>query len=362
MNVGDLVRAMEAIAPTRFASAWDNVGLLVGDEAADLSRVLLTIDCTLDVLDEARRDRSDAIVSYHPPIFEAQKQFLAGSIAYGAARSGIAIHSPHTALDAAEGGTNDVLADALAMTEREPLQLLEPRDSELKLVTFVPAEHLDAVSRAVFAAGAGRIGKYRSCGFSASGTGTFFGEEGTSPAVGQPGRLEECPELRFETIVPAARADEVVRALRGAHPYEEPPFDLIRLAAAGSKRGMGRVGKIEEAAVTAIVDRIKNALSVRTVLIAGPVDRRVTRAAVCAGSGSDFVAHAIASGAGLLLTGEIRHHDALRASAAGLTVVCVLHSASERVALGALERRLAEGLPGVSVARSRADREPFVFA
>ena len=116
MNVGDLVRAMETIAPARFAASWDNVGLIVGDEASPLARVLLTIDCTPEVLDEARRERADAIVSYHPPIFAAEKRFLAGSIAHDAARAGIAIHSPHTALDVADGGTNDVLAEALSMT------------------------------------------------------------------------------------------------------------------------------------------------------------------------------------------------------------------------------------------------------
>jgi dinuclear metal center YbgI/SA1388 family protein len=319
MNVGDLIQAMEAIAPARFAAAWDNVGLLVGDEASPLSRLLLTIDCTRDVLEEACSGRCDAIVSYHPPIYEAQKRFVAGSVAYQAARSGIAIHSPHTALDVADGGTNDVLADALSMTEREPLRALQSQESDVKLVTFVPAEHVEAVSRAVFAAGAGRIGKYRSCGFRALGTGTFFGEEGTNPAVGHAGRLEECAEFRFETMVPAARIDDVIVALRDAHPYEEPAFDLVRLAAAGVKRGMGRVGKIEAAPVSVIVDRIKGALSARHVLVAGPIDRQVSRAAVCAGSGGDLVPDAIAAGAELLLTGELRHHDALRASAAGLT-------------------------------------------
>ncbi len=362
MKVGDLVRALETIAPTRLAASWDNVGLLVGDEASPLSRVLLAIDCTTQVLDEARRDRSEAIVSYHPPIFEAAKRFVAGSTAFEAARSGIAIHSPHTALDVAEGGTNDVLADTLSMAEREPLRVLEEPERERKLVTFVPAAHLDAVSRAVFAAGAGRIGKYSSCGFRAPGTGTFLGEEGTHPAVGQSGRLEECAELRFETLVPIDRIEDVLRALRGAHPYEEPAFDLVRLAAPPGKRGMGRVGKVEEVSVARLVDRIKKALDIRHVLIAGPAERTVSRVAVCAGSGGDLVADALAAGAELFLTGELRHHDALRASAAGLTVVCVLHSVSERVALGALEQRLAEQLPGVGIARSHADRDPFVFA
>ncbi len=257
MNVGDLVRAMEAIAPARFASSWDNVGLIVGDEATPLARVLLTIDCTSEVLDEARRERAEAIVSYHPPIFSPEKRFLAGSIAHDAARAGIAIHSPHTALDVAHGGTNDVLADALSMTTREPLRRLEAPGSQ--------------------------------------------------------------------------------------------------------SHGLGRVGSLDAAPALVLVDRVKRALSIGNVLVAGTLDRGVSRAAVCAGSGGDLLQDAIDSGAQLFLTGELRHHDALRAVAAGLTVVCTLHSASERAALEVLERRLAEQLTGVAVIRSRADCEPFVF-
>jgi dinuclear metal center YbgI/SA1388 family protein len=361
MNVGDLVRAMETIAPSRFAASWDNVGLLVGDPASPLKSVLLTIDCTIPVLNEARGGKASAVVSYHPPIFAAQKRFLAGSVAHDAARAGIAIHSPHTALDVAIGGTNDVLADAIAMTSRVPLRPLEPADATVKLVTFVPAEHLAAVSRAVFDAGAGKIGNYSSCGFRTPGTGTFFGREGTKPAAGAAGKLEECAELRFETVVPLARIGEVVGALRAAHPYEEPAFDLVRLAAPRSVEGMGRVGRIESAPVSAVVEAIKRGLALEQVLVAGLVDRDVSRVAVCAGSGGDLVDDAVAAGAELLLTGELRHHDVLRAIAGGLTVVCTLHSASERAALVALERRLAAELRGVTVSCSRVDREPLVF-
>ena len=145
MNVGDLVRAMEAIAPSRFAAPWDNVGLIVGDEGCPLARVLVTIDCTADVLDEARRERAEAIVAYHPPIFAAAKRFLAGSIAHDAARAGVAIHSPHTALDVAEGGTNDVLADAIAMTGRLPLRPLEEAGIERRGMGRVGAVERAAV-------------------------------------------------------------------------------------------------------------------------------------------------------------------------------------------------------------------------
>ena len=362
MRIADLVGAMETIAPIRFAASWDNVGLLVGDPEAPLARVLLTIDCTRAVLAEATAGTVAAVVSYHPPIFEAQKRFAAGSIAFEAARAGVSIYSPHTALDVAEGGTNDVLADAAGLRDRVPLRPVEPRDAELKLVTFVPVEHVEAVSRAVFEAGAGRIGKYSSCSFRTSGTGTFFGEAGTSPVVGQAGRLEEAPEVRLETVVPLGRVAEVVRALRAAHPYEEPAFDLVRLAAPPPGLGLGRVGSVAPMSLEALVDGIKGALGVPHVLVAGQLGRTVSRVAVCAGSGGDLIEDAVAAGASVLLTGEVRHHDALRATAAGLALVCTRHSTSERVALSALAERLAELLPGLDIASSKSDLDPFDFA
>jgi hypothetical protein len=98
-----------------------------------------------------------------------------------------------------------------------------------KLVVFVPAEALDDVRDALFAAGAGRIGEYERCSWYAEGTGTFLGGEDASPAIGERGVEERVPELRLETVVPDDRVDEAVAALRRAHPYEEPAFDLYRL-------------------------------------------------------------------------------------------------------------------------------------
>src|SRR5579883_2402241 len=204
MHVRDLMRAMEELAPTAHAEPWDNAGLIVGDPDAAIARVMLCVDCTAPVLADARARACEAIVAYHPVVFEARKRFTAGAgaggVAFEAARAGIAVYCPHTALDAAEGGTNDVLADAAGLSQRAPLRAVEPRDAEYKLVTFVPEEHVGAVSRALFDAGAGHIGKYSACSFRAAGTGTFFGEAGASPVVGQAGRLEEAAEVRVETV------------------------------------------------------------------------------------------------------------------------------------------------------------------
>lgn len=363
MKVSDLASAMEAIAPSSFAASWDNVGLLVGDPAAPLSRVVLTIDCTRQVVAEAAAAGSGgAIVAYHPVIFEGQKRFNAGSPAFEAARAGLSVYCPHTALDVAEGGTNDVLADVLGMRGRTPLRAAEAPEAPLKLVTFVPAGHVEDVSRAVFASGGGRIGQYTSCSFRASGTGTFFGEPGSTPVVGQAGRLEEAAEVRLEILVPSGSVGLIVKALRAAHPYEEPAFDLVRLAPPPSGLGLGRVGAVDAAPAGVLVERIKHALRLEHVLVAGSLDREVTRAAVCAGSGGDLIGDAIAAGAHLMLTGEVRHHDALRAVARGLVLVCTRHSTSERSALAQLARRLSERLPGVVITASAVDQDPLAFA
>jgi dinuclear metal center YbgI/SA1388 family protein len=363
MKVSDLVAAMEALAPPALAASWDNVGLLVGDPAAPLSRVLLAIDCTREVIAEAVAGGTGAaLVAYHPVVFQPQKRFVAGSPAFEAARAGLSVYCPHTALDVAAGGTNDALADVLGMRNRSALRPVDAPEASLKLVTFVPEDNVDAVSRAVFAAGGGRIGQYTACSFRTSGTGTFFGEPGSSPVIGQAGRLEEAAEVRLEIVVPAATVGAIVKALRASHPYEEPAFDLVRLAGAPTGLGLGRVGAVDAAPAGVLVERIKHALRLEHVLVAGSLDREVTRAAVCAGSGGDLIGDALAAGAQLLLTGEVRHHDALRAASRGLVVVCTRHSVSERGALAHLAKRLSERLPGVFVAASALDQDPLAFA
>ena len=353
MKLQELVAALETVAPTRHAEAWDNVGLLIGDPGQDVSRVMLAIDYTPEVAAEAAGEKCDAVVAYHPPIFQAVKRVTAGGatgLVYDAIRRGVAIYSPHTALDVAEGGTNDVLADVLGLAERWPLKIAETKAATCKLVVFVPEEALGRVSEALFAAGAGRIGKYSSCSFQTKGTGTFFGEEGTNPAVGESGKLETAAEVRLETVVPLAKAEAVVRALRKAHPYEEPAFDLNTLAAPPEGLGIGRVGVLPGPVERGeLFERIKRGLEIGHLLVAGPTEGPVKRAAVCAGACGDLLDAAIAQKAELYLTGEMRHHDAIKAARAGVTVVCTLHSNSERATLKRLKSRLEEAASGSGI-------------
>jgi dinuclear metal center YbgI/SA1388 family protein len=360
MQLSELIRALEQIAPIDQAEAWDNVGLLVGDPQQQITAAMLAIDYTAEVAEEASALGCNAIVAYHPPIFDPIKRLTAGHPIWQAIRQNVAIYSPHTALDVARGGTNDVLADILELKDRAPLRMTEPKSTQFKLVTFVPATALESVSRALFDAGAGNIGNYSSCSFQSNGTGTFFGNEGTSPAVGSAGQLQRVEEVRIETVVPIHRVWQVVAALRRSHPYEEPAFDLNQLAGAPTGIGMGRIGKLpSEVSADMLINRIKRELEIDRVLVAGDPARLVRRAAVCAGACGKLLDDVIAHKAEFYLTGEMRHHDALRAAAAGVTVVCALHSNSERPSLKRLRDRLVEDLPGLSVHLSRKDRDPF---
>ena len=361
MKLQTVLVALESTAPSRYAESWDNVGLLAGDPDQEVSRAILTIDYTKEVATEARSIGAELVIAYHPPIFQAIKRLSAGSVVFDAIRRGVAIYSPHTALDVADGGTNDVLCDVLGLSRRSPLKLSESKATQYKLVTFVPEDVLEEVSQALFAAGAGRIGKYSACSFRSPGTGTFFGEEGTNPAVGQSGKLEQPKEVRLETVVPINSISKVIDALRQSHPYEEPAFDLNQLAAPPEGVGIGRIGDFAASVDRAeLFERIKKGLEISNLLIAGPTEGKVNRAAVCAGACGDLLNEAISQKAQLYLTGEMRHHDAIRAAAAGMTVVCTLHSNSERATLKRLKSRLESQLPGLACHLSQADRDPFV--
>ncbi len=363
MRLSEVIAALSDLAPLELAESWDNVGLLVGDGNADVRRALFAIDLTAAVLDEALAKRCELVVCYHPPIFSGLKRIASDSLIYKAISNRIALYAPHTALDVAAGGTNDVLADIVGMgADRKALKTGAAAETTYKLVTFVPESACEAVSRALFEAGAGVIGKYSSCSFRSSGTGTFFGEEGAKPVLGKAGALEAVPELRLETVVPIGRASDVVRALRATHPYEEPAFDLVKTATPPSPEhaGLGRVGSVAPVDKRALLETIKKGLGVDKLLVAGSLEGNATRVAVAAGSCGDLFNAALAEKADVYLTGEMRHHDALVAGAR-MTVICALHSNSERAALRVFAERLQVKLAGFEAMVSERDRDPFTI-
>ena len=359
IRVQDVCQVLEAIAPQMLAAEWDNVGLLVGDASVVVRKLLLTIDLTEPVLREARQARAEMV--YHPVIFKPAARLTAEAapVAYAAARAGLAVYAMHTALDAAAGGTHDLLAEATGLIETSPLDR-PVRQGQHKVVVFVPPKDLACVSEAAFAAGAGRIRNYTECSFGTPGIGTFRPGAGARPAVGHVGRRQEVEEWRLEMLVPASRLADVLEAVRGVHSYETPVVDVYPLQDVSVDTGMGRIGRLARpTALKTLIGRIKRALGVANVLLVGQPTGAITTVACCAGSCGGLFRSAVAAGAQAYVTGEMRHHDALAAAAAGLTVICVGHSHSERIALSRVAERVRQALPALKVIVSRADRDPF---
>lgn len=367
MKVKDIAGVVEQIAPLGLAQSWDNVGLLVGDPERRIKSILLTIDVTKAVVAEAKALRTDLIVSYHPVIWDGLKQVLANGptgVVYELIHSGIAVFSIHTALDAVVGGVNDGLAEMLGIVDAKPLgDYVEYAPQEnYKLVVFVPVDALDKVADAVFAAGAGAMGNYRDCGFRTGGTGTFLPLEGAHPAIGKRGRREAVHEMRFETIVPADKLDAVVAAMKRAHPYEMPAFDIFRLFGYAGRFGLGRIGPLARPAkVARLIEQVKKHTGAKAVGLVGDPNRLIRTAAVCAGTCGRILNTVIADKADLYLTGELKHHEALAAQEAGLTCICLSHTVSERFMLKKLARQLKARVKPVAVRISRKDADPFTW-
>ncbi len=364
-TVGAVADAMDRIAPPELAQSWDNVGLLVGNRKAACKRVLLCIDLTPAVLAEADAARCEIVVSYHPPLFKPVKRIVADSdgteaIVHEAISRGIAIYSSHTALDAAEGGVNDVLAELCGLTDVGPFEYVPAGHRECKVVTFVPFARVEKVASAMFAAGAGRIGDYEQCSYRLRGEGTFFGTESTNPQVGRKGQLEHVAETRIEMVAPERCLPEVIAALRRSHPYEEPAFDIYPLTPEPTP-GIGRVGILPKGTTLAgLAKSLKRATRSNVVMTVGDVGTKLRRAAVCAGSAGRMpLEMPRASACDVIVTGEIRHHDALSILRAGKTAIALGHWESERPALAPLGKRLKQMLGAIDIRLSRKDTPPF---
>ena len=360
-----IVKAIEAIAPLRFAEPWDNVGLIVAPaRPRRVDRALLCIDMTAEVVAEAARKHARLVVAYHPPLFHAVKRLDGEQPAARALAHGIAVYSPHTALDAAPGGVNDWLADGLGRGERAAIDLrAEQSDAEqCKLVVFTPHDAADRLRAALAEAGAGQIGGYAQCSYNLAGFGTFRGGRTTHPAVGRRGRLEHADELRIEMVCPRRALPAIARAIAAHHPYEEPAWDLYTLQPKPTDRiGQGRRVTLSEPVTLAmLVARIKRQLGLKHVRVADAAGRRHVRTiALCAGAGGSVLT---GQEADVYWTGEMRHHDVLAARQRGTSVVLCDHTNTERPYLKVLRTRLREMLgDAVAFDLSTRDREPLAI-
>ncbi|MDR3565171.1 MAG: Nif3-like dinuclear metal center hexameric protein [Negativicutes bacterium] len=341
-----IIDAVHELAPLHLAESWDNVGLLVGCADQAINKILVALDVTPELALRATNEGVDMIIAHHPLIFEPLTSIRTdqplGRTLASLIKADIALLAVHTNLDAAAKGVNDVLADRLGLRGKRPL-VVSQQEKLLKLVVFVPASHSEEVRAAITGAGAGHIGNYSDCTFQTTGTGTFLPLPGTSPFTGQQGKLEYAPEIRLETILPATLSRKVVGAMLQAHPYEEVAYDLYPLENQSPATGLGRLGELAETMTFGeFAAKVKIALQADHVRAVGDSRRLVKIVAVCGGAGASVISQAAAAGADVLVTGDVKYHEAQAAQQMGLAVIDAGHFATERPAVDGIASYLKD--------------------
>jgi dinuclear metal center YbgI/SA1388 family protein len=361
--LSEIVGFFETLAPSALQESYDNAGLQTGDPSQVIHAALITLDVTEKVVAEAIRRGADLIISHHPLIFTGLKK-LTGSSAVErtlikAIQNNIAILAVHTNLDNASAGVNSKIAEKLGLKE---CRVLQPLPGKLrKLVTFIPAEQLDEVRKAVFEAGAGHIGAYDRCSFNLEGTGTFRGNEKTHPFVGEPGKFHTEKEVRLETIYPHWIEDQVIGALIKAHPYEEVAYDIYPLGNRFDRNGAGITGMLPEPVdETLFLKRLIEIFRIPVIRHSALLGKLVSRVAVCGGAGSFLLKEAITAQAGFFLTGDIKYHQFFDPEGK-IVMADIGHYESEQFTKELFYELLTEKFPTFALHLSEENTNPVTY-
>ncbi len=364
MTVQDIINAIEAYAPTTYQESYDNCGIQVGNAADTVTGVLLTLDVTEAVVDEAMARGCNMIVAHHPLIFGGLKRISGRNyverVVRMAIRNDITIYAAHTNLDNMQHGVNAKIAEKLGLVDT---RILAPKSDVLyKLYTYTPIDAADRVRDALFAAGAGHISEYSECSFNTTGTGTFRPSASANPAIGQAGgERESVSELKLEVLVPTHARGEVMKALRASHPYEEVAYELIALQNPATQIGAGMVGRLpqptaENDMLALIRDRMQARCIRHTALRGKPIER----VALCGGSGSFLLRDAIAAGADIFITADFKYHQFFDAEGK-IIIADIGHYDSEQYTPEIFEAILKKKFPTFAVLLSNLITDPVKY-
>ncbi|MED4400959.1 Nif3-like dinuclear metal center hexameric protein [Metabacillus fastidiosus] len=367
-NGHEIIQLFEQFSPKSYALEGDKIGLQVGTLNKKIYNIMITLDILDEVIDEAIEKKIDLIIAHHPPIFRPIKNLITdttyGKMIEKCIKHDIALYAAHTNLDVTHGGVNDLLAQALKLTDTKVL--VPTMNKQLvKLVVFVPKDDENAVREALGNAGAGHIGNYSHCTFATAGEGSFLPLEGTNPHIGQVGKVEYVDEVRLETIFPKELERQVISAMKKAHPYEEVAYDLYHLAQDGEQLGLGRIGKLErEMTLHEFAEFVKTALEVERVRVVGKKDSVIRKVAVLGGDGNKYIQQAKFQGADVYVTGDLYFHVAHDAMMLGLNVVDPGHHAEKVMIKGVADKMsvlVTEKNYEVNIIQSEVNTNPFTF-
>jgi dinuclear metal center YbgI/SA1388 family protein len=363
MTIASIINVLETIAPPSLQETYDNAGLLIGSATDGCTGVLVTLDVTEAVVDEAVAKGANLIVAHHPLIFSGLKRISpnnhVGATVIRAIRNGIAVYAIHTNLDNTLDGVNGVMAEKLGLVHT---RVLVPKPGTLrKLYTFVPHAQLDQVREAIFAAGGGQIGNYEEAGFSVQGLGFFKAGPNANPFVGTSGQRHYEEETKLELIYPAHLEARIVAALKAAHPYEEVAYDLVDLRNQNEGIGSGAIGEWEvEKSPEEALELVKQRFGLKVIRHTPFSDKPVKRVALCGGAGSFLISNALRSGADLYITADVKYHEFFGAEGR-MILADIGHFESEQFTSDLLFGRLREKFPNFAVLKSMVETNPIKY-
>ncbi len=363
MKIKEITDYLETIAPLPYQESYDNSGLIVGDREAPVKKVLITLDCTEAVVDEAIQDKCQLIIAHHPIVFGGLKKLNGKNyverVVIKAIKNNVAIYAIHTNYDNVINGVNAKICERLGLTNCE---ILAPKKQLLKkLYTFIPASHHQQVAKAIFDAGAGYIGNYSEASFSHTGTGTFKGNDKATPYLGKKNVLEVAEEVKFETIFPGIIENKVIAALLKAHPYEEVAYDVVTLDNAYSKIGSGMVGDLKkEMDELTFLKSVKKNLKTGVIRHTNLLGKPVKRVAVCGGAGRFLLNNAIAAGADVFISADFKYHEFFDADNK-IVIADVGHFESEQFTRNLLVEHLSEKFPILAARISIVNTNPIKY-
>jgi len=360
MKVKNILNNLNTIAPFFLQEGYDNSGIQFADLEAPIKIILLCLDVTQEILDEAMKNKVNLIISHHPLLFSSLKQITKqkNPLLYQVISRQINLIAMHTNYDLAEGGLNDYVVNLLGIKKIAPLQ--RSVEKVFKFAVYVPVKYANKVSRALFDAGAGKIGNYTETSFNIAGQGTFKPMEGTNPFIGKIGEKETVSEIKIETVIPERNLESVIQAMKNAHPYEEPAYDIYEILNKPSY-GIGLRGKIEKKLPLKEFSLwLKEKLQAKYVRLIQSNDRKIKKVALCTGAGSSFIENVSNLDIDLYITGDITHHHALRAKELKLNILEIEHFDTEKFFVEAIYDQLVKlGIPKGILIKSKKMSSPY---
>jgi dinuclear metal center YbgI/SA1388 family protein len=363
MNVQDITSFLETLAPSVLQEDYDNAGLIIGSPSMECTGILVSLDATPEVIREAISKKCNLVVAHHPIVFRGLKKIngknYVEEAVMAAIKNDIAVYAIHTNLDNIIHGVNGKIADLLGLVNR---RVLAPGSGRLKkLAVYVPVAHRDTLMDALFAAGAGHIGRYSECSFSVEGTGTFLAGEGTDPFVGEKGKRHTESENRLEVIFPSWLQGRVMAAMQSSHPYEEIAYEVYSLDNQYNEIGSGLIGDLPvPVSETEMLQNLSQVFRVPVIRHTVLKNKQVSRVALCGGAGSFLTRTAIAAGADMFITADVKYHEFFDAEGR-LVLADIGHFESEQFTTDLLIDQLSRNFPNFAVLKTGVHTNPVMY-